>query len=237
MGLFDRLKKKKAEALVAKAKENLEKAEDINEMFKAVKPLFETGILNENNMFAKDLEHLDANGELPSGWFVNSPDIEEKDRELGNLINRYVYLRDNKGAVDDKITSIKAVISYLEAYKTYCYNKNECYIKYFSDQYEHCHNSKCDDFPLIANYQGFLKELLDNYDNLKLQESLVKTLPDDLLKYLKEHNDIMQKDVYKAFDKVIKGDIQSLLYQWAKDGIIKREKQGNTYLITTNNTN
>lgn len=232
MGLFDRLKKKKAEALVAKAKENLENAEDINEMFKAVKPLFETGILNENNMFAEDLEHLDENGELPFGWFVNSPDIEEKDRELGNLINRYVYLRDNKGAVDDKIASIKAVISYLEAYRNYCYNKNECYIKYFSDQYEHCHNSKCDDFPLIANYQGFLKELLDNYDNLKLQESLVKTLPDNLLKYLKEHNNIMQKDVYKAFDKVIKGDIQSLLYQWAKSGIIKREKEGNSYRIT-----
>lgn len=232
MGLFDRLKKKKAEALVAKAKENLEKTEDINEMFKAVKPLFETGILNENNMFAEDLEHLDENGELPFGWFVNSPDIEEKDRELGNLISRYVYLRDNKGAVDDKIASINAVISYLEAYRNYCYNKNGCYIKYFSDQYEHCHNSKCDDFPLIANYQGFLKELLDNYDNLKLQESLVKTLPDDLLKYLKEHNNIMQKDVYKAFDKVIKGDIQSLLYQWAKSGIIKREKEGNSYRIT-----
>lgn len=233
MGILKKILQKQSKEKVAKqAIEDLNNAETLDDIFNVAKVLFDKGILNEYNMFAKDLEHLDANGELPSGWFINSPDIEEKDKELGSLINRYVYVCDSKGSVDDKIASIKDVISYLEEYKTYCYSKNECYIKYFSDQYEHCHNSKCNDFALVSNYQGFLKELLDNYDDLQLRETLIITLPEDLMKYLKENNNIMQKDIYKAFDKVIKSDIQTLLYQWEKSGIIKRKKEGNSYRIT-----
>lgn len=235
MGLFKKIfQKESKKETIKQANVYLDNAKTLDDVFNVAKDLFEKDILNEDNMFADDLEHLDAKGELPSGWFTAHPDIEEKNNELGVLINKYVNLLNSKGSVDNKIASINAVISYLEEYKTYCYNKNECYIKYFSDQYEHCHNSKCDDFALITNYQGFLKELLDNYDNLKLQESLVKTLPDDLMKYIKENNNILQKDIYKAFNKVIKSDIQSLLYQWDKSGIINREKEGNSYKITIN---
>ena len=234
MGLFDKIKKKKQQALVEKSMADFEKAEDINQMSKAIKPLFEAGILNEGNMFAEDLEHLTPEGNLPFGWHQSAPEIEEMDEKLGSLIDVYVNLHKSGGSVDAKIEIIHGILAYLAEYKAYCYGKNECYIKYFSDSYEHCHNSRNPDFTMQSQYEGFLQELLDNYDALKLRETLIKTLPDDLMNYLKANNGILQKDVYKAFDKVVKNDIQNLLYQWSKDGCIKREKEGSTYKITIN---
>ena len=234
MGLFDKIKKKKQQALVEKSMADFNKAEDINEMSKAIKPLFEAGILNESNMFAKDLEHLTPEGNLPFGWHHSAPEIEEMDEKLGSLIDVYANLQNNGGSVDAKIEIIGSIITYLDEYRTYCYGKNECYIKYFSDQYEHCHNTRNPDFTFKSQYEGFLQELLDNYDALKLRETLIKTLPDDLMNFLKSNYGILQKDVYKAFDKVVKNDIQNLLYQWSKEGCIKREKEGSTYKITIN---
>ena len=179
-----------------------------------------------------DLECLDENGNIPVGWLIAHSDIKEMDNHLGHLINRYVYYRDNNGSVDDKIASINDVISYLEEYKDYCYTKNECYIKYYSSQYEHCHNSQNKDFPLIANYKEFLKKLTDNYDDLKTEEVLLKTLPEALLNYIKcESDGVLQKDIYKAFDKVRKCHIQDLLYQWNNNGLITKVKEGNSYRI------
>lgn len=231
MGLLSRIQQKRNKKILNQTKYDLEKAEDINGMFKAVKPLFEKDILNEDNMFDKDLEHLTKDGELPFGWFSSHPDVEKWDNGLAPLINRYNNLLKSDGFVDEKIESIKTVITYLEEYKKYCYSKNECYIFYYAKQYEHCHNSWKTDFALISNYQEWLKELEDNYDSYKLRETLIKTLPDDLYLFLKGNNGILQKNIYKSFDTVIKNDIQNLLYQWQKEGKINREKQGNSYII------
>lgn len=51
---------------------------------------------------------------------------------------------------------------------------------------------------------------------------------------LKESPSILQTDVYKQFDPIVKKDIQSILYFLDKGGVITRTKSGSTYQIHLN---
>lgn len=171
-------------------------------------------------------------------WLNSHSDVKMKDDEIATYIDVYCSLSNNNAPIDMQLDNLKKLVAFFDDYRVYCYAQDDInYKKHFSKQYEHCHNSKHNDFSLVDSYKDRLQEMIDNYDELIKHENLVKTLPDDLFRFLKANNGILQKDIYKAFDKVIKSDIQTLLYQWAKSGIIKREKQGNTYLITINSTN
>lgn len=66
----------------------------------------------------------------------------------------------------------------------------------------------------------------------ELKQKLLSTLPSDLMDFLKDNNGILQLDVYKHFRPVVKSEIQSLLYEWDKNGKINREKSGRSYKIT-----
>ena len=103
--------------------------------------------------------------------------------------------------------------------------------------YEHCHNSRNKDFEYITPYKNTLEEFLNSQNSLndmeKKRQLYSKNLNKTLFDFLRNHNGILQKDVYKHFDESIKTDIQSLLYEWEKSKRIKREKVGNTYKIIT----
>ena len=215
MGLFSKLKKNK---------DNTQNSTN----FKTddVYTTYQNTISSDNN------SNIDEISE--SALSVSShPDIKLKDKTFGDYVNNYVQLQENKAPIDMQLDNLKELVAFLRDYKEYCYSHpNKNYASYFSVYYEHCHNSKCSDFSLVESYETKLKNIIDNYDNLIQHENMVKYLPDELLQFLRDNNGILQKNIYKSFDDSLKEDIQIQLLQWARSGIINREKQGNTYIIT-----
>lgn len=102
-----------------------------------------------------DQEHLTKDGELPWGWLrQNTPIIKPyEDR----IVQMAVDLKKYKGT--DKIKQLEELIGFYAEFKSFCYQKNECYQKYFSDMWEHCHNSRCKDFEYITPYVDELNKL------------------------------------------------------------------------------
>ena len=111
----------------------------------------------------------------------------------------------------------------------------------------HCHNSRNPDFDFIAPSEERLKYIEENYDFLvkeqqekfAMEEKKQSLLNDmDLGKTLKDiitkNPGILQSDVYKMFDPLLKDSISEWLYFSDKDGKIRREKSGRTYQLFWN---
>lgn len=184
------------------------------------------------------------NGELPFGWYSQNKewtdafDIKEK-----KLVDYALTSRTAKG--QEKIDILREMIEYYYSLKKECYSKGECHKKYFQDGWEHCHNSRNEDFEYIEPYENELKEIENNLDEylkrcerekqkeLKCKE-LEPTVKKDLLEIIKNNQGILQKEIYKNFDSDVKELIQSSLYFMSKDNMITRIKHGNTYELYTN---
>uniref|UniRef100_UPI00402893D8 hypothetical protein n=1 Tax=Eubacterium sp. TaxID=142586 RepID=UPI00402893D8 len=229
MGLFLKFKKSHTDSGSNKNSDLLDTI--VKSAEKGITPLKN----NNHNCFDEPLDKLTKDGELPFGWVSAHPDVLEKEKPIKDYIDRYVYLIKQNAPVDQQIDNLKKLVEYIELFKNYCYSKDECYIYYFASSYEHCHNSRSNNFSLVDSYKDRLQELLDNYGDIKNHQELQNTIETDLLHFLKENNPILQKDIYKSFDSALKSDIQSLLYYWQKEGKIIREKQGNTYIVIINN--
>ncbi len=137
--------------------------------------------------------------------------------------------------VDDKIAVLKSLIYSYYDLRSKCVSLGKDYEEYFSRMWEHCHNSKNPDFCFIERYESELKELEKTRDILFAEEELHAKesvqLKARVMSLIKEHDEILQIDIYKEFDPVVQKDIQSILYFFAQDGIIERKKIKNTYLI------
>ena len=113
--------------------------------------LFKTAIAKPQTTGSR----LDADGELPWGWLSENAHLCEPYEK--KIVAMAVALRPLKGI--DRIKPLEELISFYYAYKEICYSKDECYIKYFADKWEHCHNSKCADFEYITPYVEELEKL------------------------------------------------------------------------------
>ena len=190
--------------------------------------------VSNNHTVQGHMESLDklVDGNLPWGWCARNQDyIHEKEKPLRE------YAQSSRiGSIDSRIRTLEEMITYYTDMKQEFYNKGECFQKYFCDMWEHCHNSRCDNFDYITPYKETLTELLRNYETEKcIEERRSYTLPNldaNLWGFLLSHEGILQKDIYDHFDASVKSDIQSLLYTWEKTKKIEREKSGRTYKIT-----
>ena len=140
--------------------------------------------------------------------------------------------------VDDRIDVLKALVESYYDLRSKCISLGPDYQSYFSRMWEHCHNSRNKDFCFIEKYEEELENLSANRDLLFSEQSLheekSKNLELEVVKILDQNPVILQTDIYKKFDPVVQKDIQSILYFMAKEGRIKREKAGNSYLICNN---
>lgn len=150
----------------------------------------------------------------------------------------------NAKSIDEEIASLRAFIAFYYQYKNECISKGASYFKYFSDMHMHCHNSRNPDFDFVTPREERLEYILQNYEVLikeeqeksakeaKKQELLKAT---DLVQSIKEiittNPGILQSELYKKYDPVLKDSISELLYFAAKDGRIRREKSGRTYQL------
>ena len=175
-------------------------------------------------------DSLCSNGELPLGW-VGRHYNELKGMEE-NVTDHVEAASNRSKPVDERIAEYETAIDMYDAMRDRFVAAGECYAKYFSDMWEHCHNSRCADFVYIEPIKEELAQLRENYEALKKRDSLLMTLDIDLIDHIKNSGRVLQADVYKSFDPVLKTDIKDRLYTWSKEGRILREKCGRSYLVS-----
>ena len=151
-----------------------------------------------------------------------------------DMVNYAAYLSGKK-RLADRIDALQQLISTFYSIKSKCISLGPAYQKYFSDMWEHMHNSQCSDFSYVDRFEHELAELLENKKELNAMEALYisqsENLETKVKQALSDNCPILQTDLYKLFDPIVQNDISSILYFMARDGIIKRTKQGRTYLI------
>lgn len=104
---------------------------------------------------AKPLDKL-VNGDLPFGWYShNEQEIQKWENPIPEMANAAIHATNP----DEQRKLLNKLIDYYEKYRIYCYSKNDCWKKYFSDMWEHCHNSKYNDFDYIKPYVDMLQNL------------------------------------------------------------------------------
>lgn len=150
--------------------------------------------------------------------------------------NEMVQLTSALGKGMDTDTQIAVLSELIEKFydlKDYCATLGKDYADYFSKTWEHCHNSKCDDYCYITRYEEQLAQLRQNYEVLKEKDNVymqnVKDLKSRVFDCIRKNPGILQTKLYKRFDASVKADIQELLYFASKDGFVIRQKKGNTY--------
>ena len=150
----------------------------------------------------------------------------------------------NAKSIDEEIACLKAFIAFYYQYKNDCISKGARYFNYFSDMHMHCHNSQNPDFDFVMPREERLAYILQNYDSLikEEQESLAKEAKKqellnntDLEQSIKEiiiaNPGILQSELYKKYNPVLKDSISEFLYFAAKDGKVTREKSGRSYQL------
>ena len=80
----------------------------------------------------KKPEHLAEDGELPWRWYNANERIfkphEDAIKKMGNTSTRYTGY--------ERIRHLEKMISYYYDFKEMCYNRDECFKKYFQDTFE-----------------------------------------------------------------------------------------------------
>lgn len=144
-------------------------------------------------------------------------------KELDKIINEFenFYRQSAKtDSIDEKIELLEKAVASFEKAKKSAYKTKAGKI-YFQDMYEHMHNSRDEDFSYLDLIESELDALIDDRDY---------TIP-TLKKIISEHNGIMQKDVYQYVSDIPKSEVQRYIKLFEKEGIIKRTKKGNSYVL------
>ncbi len=137
--------------------------------------------------------------------------------------------------IDTTISDCNKAIKVFYDLKNFCYQTEGGKI-YFQNMWEYCHNSQNPCFCFIEKTEKRLQDLTENYaERKKYYEKMqyVKHhLKNDLIAFLSEHENILQKNVYSYFDADFKDNIALLLYNMDKSGEITRIKHRNTYQLS-----
>ncbi|MFR3262487.1 MAG: hypothetical protein ACLTTD_17310 [Oscillospiraceae bacterium] len=161
--------------------------------------------------------------------------IEKEIRPIESYMANCAVSLNAKLLLNERIETLQKLIDAFYSLKSKCYSLGPEYQTYFSEMWEHAHNSKDADFCYVDRFECELKELLKNKDQLSAKESLyisqTNNLKSKIESVLSESHSIIQTDLYKRFDPVVQNDISTILYFMAKDGTITRTKHGRTYLI------
>lgn len=156
--------------------------------------------------------------------FVMSVEDEMKSWESA-MVEMSHYSR-NTQSDEERIANLKRLIAYFEKFQEYCYSKGGNYISYFQERWEHCRNSANPDFCYIDPYK----------DELEYIETIKIPFRKSFTAFLKEYGPLKQSEAFKIFDMVRKNDIQDTIRQLVDEGVISKEKAGNTYLLAVLST-
>lgn len=209
MGIFNFFRKKKQNCVL----DELRQTDDIGAMavILAKNNIISAPKDENHNSFGEDLRHLTADGELPFGWVSHRKNIVDQiDAELAvfrKAINEAQTPEQSLAAISD-------YFQYLEDGKKYYSNIGECEGKYFEEYVIDSEETK-----------GNRREIKYIKQDLAIDKKL--------LRIIKKSPGILQKDIYAMFDQKIKSRIQEKLRDAEENGVIVREKSGNTYKLFT----
>lgn len=229
MGLLSLFKKKENKKDTEKKPRN-DFITGIAEQFSSTKSV--SFLQSDNyNCASESLENL-IDGELPFGWYShNQSFIEPRDSEL---IYANIQWHEANNIEEEK-KLIEVFLDTYHKYKKECEQMGECYVKYFSDMHEHCHNSQNPDFAFCEPAEERLKYIIDHFDELTENEKIKKDalfdLDKNLLKRIKEEQGLIQSELIKEYDPIVKEEVSSMLYRLAKEEKIIREKKGRSYKL------
>ncbi|MDO4501519.1 MAG: DUF4236 domain-containing protein [Erysipelotrichaceae bacterium] len=204
--------------------------------FKTVDKL-DTGVIdlkinpnNTNSVREKKLKNEKVNVELPWGWLSENDeviDLLEKDY----WEKRNTYYSSSK-TVDEKINNLKNLIASFLKMKADFESKGVYFEKYFNDHFYTNAGKKYDPVKL---WKKELEELEDGYLDAKEAEEIrskaLPTLQNDVLQIIKDNDGILQKELVKRFHPCLKNDVLNVLWELTKDGVITKEKSGNSNIL------
>ena len=124
--------------------------------------------------------------------------------------------------LNKRIELLQRTIMLFEQAKTWFYQTNGGTI-YFQDMYENLHNSRNECFSYIDTVKEQLEYCIRKRDYL---------IPVTLGVISSNSGGILQKDIYKHIPDATKREIQQIISELENEGLITREKSGNTYLLT-----
>ncbi len=177
------------------------------------------------NSLGEPLDKL-VNDDLPWGWiYANRDFTNPAETEYTYFLN--AWLESRSKSPRDEYNAISSFVHYMYSLNQLCASKGECFAFW------------CNNILFTADYYEKMKDrmsyLSDNLIQLEndynKRQLYLQNMPQDVYQFLLEHNGISQTDIYKAFEPILKNDIQELLYRWDKSGTIKREKNGKTYNV------
>nr|DAT39259.1 MAG TPA: Z DNA-binding protein [Bacteriophage sp.] len=177
------------------------------------------------NSLGEPLDKL-VNDDLPWGWIHANKDFTDPIKtEYTYFLNTWLDSRSKSPR--DEYNAISSFVHYMYSLNQLCASKGECFEFW------------CNNILFTADYYKKMKDrmsyLSDNLIQLEndynKRQLYLQNLPQDVYQFLSEHNGISQTDIYKAFEPILKNDIQELLYHWDKSGTIKRKKNGKTYNV------
>lgn len=131
--------------------------------------------------------------------------------------NRRAY---EASSLDEKIRLLNQTIINFEKAKEWFYRSKAGMI-YFQTYYEHLHNSSNACFSYIDPVKDYLDECVEERDMIVPK----------IIELASSEDGVLQKDLYQYFD-TSKGQIQQIVKKMEEQEIIRREKKGNTYLIS-----
>lgn len=228
MGLFDIFKKKHTTRHVPNKNDanqvisSLEKANDLGEIANI---LVSSGVINEKvekgkNSIGEDLQRLTQNGELPFGWVAYYKDFVNEQNQKIDTLWKDVY---TATSTTKKLEAYRKYFDEISHIAVLCKESGECHFKWF------CEN--------IIETQWYNKQFAE-YRKLKQQapelikrEELLKNIGPEVMQKIKENNGILQTDLIKMFNPIVKDDISKLLRNLEQGNVITREKSGRTYKI------
>lgn len=228
MGLFAIFKKKHTTRHVPNKNDasqvisSLEKADDLGEIANI---LVSSGVISEKvetgkNSFGEDLQRLTPNGELPFGWVSYYRDFTERQEKKIDATWNKVY---SSSTAKEKIDAYKRYFSTVKSVGTTCKKAGECHYKWFCENILESTWYK----QQLEQYQKFENEA----PAIMKRDGLLQNLGPEVMKRIVENDGILQTDLIKMFDPIIKDDISKLLRNLEQGNVITREKSGRTYKI------
>lgn len=137
---------------------------------------------------------------------------------------------DKERSVTARINACKKSIDAFYEFQKFCYQSYGGTI-YFQDLWEYCHNSKNECFSFVEPLEEQLNYLLENEEDLRYRDRKLKTLRSELIRYILENPDTLQKSIYSFFRPILKHDIQHALRDMERENIISRVKTRGSYII------
>ena len=182
------------------------------------------------NSFGEPVDKL-IDGELPWGWIYANKDFTDRiQAEWQHLFNLWIDARNAHPL--DQLAALKSLLQYAKDVQDLCDSKGECFSFWCSEilvgqKWRKIREAELEE--LESSLEGKIEEF-----NKKIElENYAASITDEIvIEAIRQHEGILQKDFYKLFDHPQASIIlKEKLYFLAKDGKIKRTKQGNTYKL------